>query len=42
MNSRKVAKKMIYSPTPDWEPMKADFDIDYIEMKKEENPHILL
>ena len=33
---------MIYSPNPDWQPMKADFDIDYTEMKKEDNPHILI
>ena len=32
---------MSYSPTPDWELMKADFDINYTEMNKEENPHIL-
>ena len=32
---------MIYSPTPDYELMKADFDTEYTEMKKEENRHIL-
>ena len=32
---------MICSPTPGWELMKADFDIEYTEMKKEENPHTL-
>ena len=32
---------MIYSPTPDWELMKVDFDTEYSEMKKEENRHIL-
>ena len=42
MNSRKAAKQMIYSPTPDWELMKADFDIQYTEIKKEENTHSLL
>ena len=41
MNPRKVAKQMTYSATPDWEVMKADFDIDYTVMKKQENPHIL-
>ena len=32
---------MTYSPTPAWELMKANFDIEYTEMKNEENPHIL-
>ena len=32
---------MIYSPVLDWELMMADFAIEYTEMKKEENPHIL-
>ena len=32
---------MSYSLIPDWELMTADFNIDYTEMKKEENPHIL-
>ena len=32
---------MTYSATPDWEVKKADFDIDYNVMKKQENPHIL-
>ena len=41
INSRKVAKQMTYSATPDWEVKKADFDIDYTVMKKQENPHIL-
>ena len=42
LNCRKVAKQMIYSPTPEWEPMKADFDKEHTEMKKEDNPHILI
>ena len=41
LNCRKVAKQMIYSPTPEWELMKADFDKEHTEMKKEDNPHIL-
>ena len=29
------------TPTPDWELMKTNFDTEYTEMNKEENPHIL-
>ena len=32
---------MVYSPSPAWELTKADFNIGYTEMNKEENPHIL-
>ena len=32
---------MICSPTPDWELLKADFDIEYTDMNKEENPIFL-
>ena len=41
-NSKKVARQMIYSPTLDWKPMKADFDTEYTEMKKEKNSHYYL
>ena len=40
MNPRNVSKQMTYSPTPAWELVKAHFDIDYTEMKKE-NPYVL-
>ena len=34
VNSRKIAKQMSYSPIPAWELMKADFKINYTDMKK--------
>ena len=40
-NPRKVAKQMSYSQSPAWKLMKADFEIDYTETKKEVNPHFL-
>ena len=42
MNPRKVSKQMSYSPTPAWEMMKTNFDINYTGIKKGENLHILL
>ena len=34
MSPREVAKQMLYSPIPDGELMKADFNIDQTERKK--------
>ena len=39
MNPRKVAKQMSYSQSPAWKLMKADFEIDYTDTKKEESSH---